>query len=243
MITEIISTRSSSYLYELAIDISEEIGIEVSPETLGNTLRRFNITRKVLDQRAMEINQEKIDNYIAQVSTLDGRELVWLDECHFNNKSSNRRYGYSPRGTRAIDPQPFQRGKKYSFIGAISANGPVVSAIFPGSVNGDRLYMFLEDDLLPRIEPNWTLIMDNVSFHRSNRIRDLINDQNINLIFLPPYSPHLDPIELTFNKMKAICKQYRNDDIERQEVIARAWNSISEDDCKGFVQRCGVYNI
>ena len=236
--------RPSLYLRELSRRLWINRGINITPATVGNTLRRMNYTRKVIDRRAMEIDPIKVQIFLNSIAELDVTDNVyWLDECHFNLRSGNRRYGYATRGDRAVQAQPFQRGIKYSVVGAIGFQHRMAAAIYVNAINAIRLEEFLDNELIPHIEEGSTLIMDNVAFHRSPMIRELIEDNNLHVIFLPPYCPQYNPIEYVFNKLKAYCKaNFNRYLIDQVDIIRRAWGSISPQDCRSFVKNCDIYN-
>ena len=108
--------------------------------------------------------------------------------------------------------QPAVRNPRYSVIAAINVRGIVAYDIVSGSMNGRRLYMWTYYRLLQHCTafpgPNSVLILDNVGFHRNRIFRRIVQFHGARLMYLPPYSPHLNVIELLFNALKQHLRKY-----------------------------------
>ena len=141
------------------------------------------------------------------------------------------------------------RGKRYSAIPVMSISGIHDVEIVEGSVNGNRFETFVENTVLPILNPfNGTnalsvVIMDNCSIHHVTSIVDLIEtDAQAKLIFLPPYSPDLMPLEEVFSKVKSIIKMnYKIFQVcsAPRALLAMAFTFITMDDCIGYTQHSG----
>ena len=114
--------------------------------------------------------------------------------------------GRAPRGERLIDKTPHGHWKTTTLIAALGIEGMRCSTVVDGAVNGDVFEAFVEQVLVPDLRPGDVVIMDNLSSHKRQRIRDLIEDADALLVFLPPYSPDLNPIELVFAKVKQLLR-------------------------------------
>ena len=110
--------------------------------------------------------------------------------------------GRAPRGERLIDKTPHGHWKTTTLIAALGISGMRCSTVVDGAVNGDVFEAFVEQVLVPDLRPGDVVIMDNLSSHKRRRIRELIEDAGAHLVFLPAYSPDLNPIELIFAKIK-----------------------------------------
>ncbi len=110
--------------------------------------------------------------------------------------------GRAPRGERLIDKTPHGHWKTTTLIAALGISGMRCSTVVDGAVNGDVFEAFVEQVLVPDLRPGDVVIMDNLSSHKRRRIRELIEDAAAHLVFLPAYSPDLNPIELIFAKIK-----------------------------------------
>ena len=114
------------------------------------------------------------------------------------------------------------------------------SLVVEGSTNGTVFETYLEDVLLPTLKRGQVVVMDNLSAHKGERVRELIEAKGCELIYLPPYSPDFNPIEQAFSKLKS----YLRDACARSqralmEVIGEALSTISTSDACGFFEHCG----
>jgi transposase len=106
-----------------------------------------------------------------------------------------RTYGRIAQNQRLILPCPYARGSKYSIISAISICEVMAALYTNGSVDSQIFLHFLEYSLVPNLKPNQTIILDNVSFHKVKGVKELIESTGARVLYLPPYSPDLSPIE------------------------------------------------
>lgn len=114
--------------------------------------------------------------------------------------------GRAPRGERLIDKTPHGHWKTTTLIAALGVEGMRCSTVVDGAVNGDAFEAFVEQVLVSDLRPGDVVMMDNLSSHKRQRIRDLIEDAGARLVFLPAYSPDLNPIELVFAKVKQLLR-------------------------------------
>ena len=113
-----------------------------------------------------------------------------------------RTRGRSPRGQRLIEKVPHGHWMTTTLIAALDVDGVRCATVVDGAVNGDVFEAFVEQVLVPELEPGDVVIMDNLSSHKRVRTRELIESAGAELVFLPPYSPDLNPIEMVFSKIK-----------------------------------------
>ena len=127
------------------------------------------------------------------------------------------RYARAPIGERAQASRPVNRGKNISIVGAVRLRGVVAMRAFEGSINIAKFLDFLERDLLPYTRAGDVLIMDNLSVHRDPKVIDKITQARVRVLFLPPYSPEFNPIELYWSSFKSTLRRFeaRN----RQELL------------------------
>lgn len=114
--------------------------------------------------------------------------------------------GRAPRGERLIDKTPHGHWKTTTLIAALGIDAMRCSMVVDGAVNGDIFEAFVERVLVPELRLGDVLIMDNLSSHKRARTRELIEHAGAELMFLPPYSPDLNPIELVFSKVKHLLR-------------------------------------
>lgn len=114
--------------------------------------------------------------------------------------------GRAPRGQRLIDKTPHGHWKTTSLIAALGMAGVRCSTVVDGAVNRDVFEAFVEQVLAPALRPGDVVVMDNLSSHKGEKIRRLIETRGASLEFLPPYSPDLNPIEMVFAKVKQLLR-------------------------------------
>ncbi len=114
--------------------------------------------------------------------------------------------GRAPRGERLIDKTPHGHWKTTTLIAALGIGGMRCSTVVDGAVIGDVFEAFVEQVLLDELHSGDVVIMDNLSSHKRQSIRELIESAGARLVFLPPYSPDLNPIELIFAKVKQLLR-------------------------------------
>ena len=145
-------------------------------------------------------------------------QLVFADESHFNRLTLRRPYAWAKRGDRASHYEFQFRGSKYSILPALSLDGILHLEVVENAVTGAAFRRFVEG-LLPRMNkwplPNSVLVVDNASIHKVAGICELVEEHGMRLMFLPSYSPDLNPIELSFSSIKAWLRANR-DEVNRE---------------------------
>ena len=114
--------------------------------------------------------------------------------------------GRAPRGQRLVAKTPHGHWQTTTLIAALGFEGMQCSTVVDGAVNGDVFEAFVERVLIPELKPGDIVIMDNLSSHKRARVRELIEEQQAELRYLPPYSPDLNPIEMVFSKIKQLLR-------------------------------------
>ena len=119
--------------------------------------------------------------------------MVYIDETGID--SCNRRYAKSKKGKPAYGAWRGKNFRRYSVIGAINQGKVIAPFVFDGSTDTALFIAWMKEHLLPSLRRGQTVIMDNASFHKSPKIRALIENAGCELLYSPPYSPDLNPIE------------------------------------------------
>jgi transposase len=114
--------------------------------------------------------------------------------------------GRAPVGQRLVDKTPHGHWKTTSLIAALGVSGTCCSTVVDGAVNRDVFEAFVERVLAPELKPGDVVILDNLSSHKGQKIRRLIESRGACVEFLPPYSPDLNPIEMVFAKVKQLLR-------------------------------------
>jgi transposase len=132
---------------------------------------------------------------------INPRRLVFIDETWMKTNMAPIR-GWAPRGARLPGQAPFGHWNTSTFIAALRHDRIDAPWVFEGPVNGDVFRTYVERVLVPVLRPRDIVIMDNLSSHKGAKVRELIGAAGARLLFLPPYSPDLNPIEQAFSKLK-----------------------------------------
>ena len=129
------------------------------------------------------------------------KRLIFVDET-WTKTNMTRLRGRAPAGQRLVAKVPHGHWKTTTLIAALGIEGMHCSTVVDGAVNADVFEAFVEQVLAPQLRPGDGVVMDNLSSHKRSRTRELLEAQGARLLFLPPYSPDLNPIEMIFAKIK-----------------------------------------
>ena len=121
-----------------------------------------------------------------------------------------RTRGWHRRGKRLVAKIPHGHWKTLTFIAALRGGRITAPLVLDGPINGEAFLAYVEQVLAPTLKPGDVVVMDNLGSHKNRAIRDAIRAAGARLIFLPPYSPDLNPIEQVFAKLKRCSERLRN---------------------------------
>lgn len=165
--------------------------------------------------------------------------LIFIDETSTNTKLT-KRTGWSPKGQRYRTHAPFGQWRTQTFIAGLRCHGLTAPWIVDAPMNRRIFETWIETQLAPTLSKGDVVILDNVGFHKSERAEQLVKDRGAWLLFLPAYSPDLNPIEMAFSKLKALLRKRaaRNFD-----AITNALGEIvglfSINECQNFFKAAG----
>lgn len=166
-------------------------------------------------------------------------KLVFLDECS-TNTAMHRRFGRSMRGERAEGVAPVNYGDNISVIGAIRLEGIVTVMTIEGAVDGDVFKAFTEHMLAPELHEGDVVVMDNLAAHKIAGISEAIEAVGARLIYLPPYSPDLNPIEKCWAKVKHFLRSFAARTKEAlYQKLAQSLDLVTLKDLLGWFKHCG----
>lgn len=165
--------------------------------------------------------------------------MVFLDECS-TNTAMERRYGRAPCGARAEGAAPVNYGDNISVIGAIRLEGIVTAMTIAGAVDGDVFKAFTSEFLAPELKPGDVVVMDNLAAHKVAGVREAIEAVGARLIYLPPYSPDLNPIEKCWAKVKHFLRSFAARTKEAlYQKLAQSLDLVTLKDLLGWFNHCG----
>ncbi len=172
---------------------------------------------------------------------IDARRLVFVDEMGANILLAPL-YAWARRGKRARTKVPRNRGLNTTLLASMTHEGmgPCVAVV--DSTTREVFEAYTEQMLSRALKPSQVVVMDNLSSHKGSKIRKLIEARGCELLFLPPYSPDLNPIEEAFAKVKALL---RRAGARTRETLVRAmgWalEAVTALDAQGFFEHCGYH--
>lgn len=215
--------KPTLYRDEMALFLWDEFGKHVTIQSISRALASVGWSKKAARQIAKEQNADLRDFYLHNLSTFRPYHLVFVDESGCDKRAGFRRTGWSPLGVTPVQISKFHRDRRYQILPAYAQDGIVLRRIFQGSTDANVFEDFIEQ-LLQHCnrwpEPKSVLIMDNASFHRTEKIQRMCSDSGVELVYLPPYSPDLNPIEEFFSELK--------------QFIKRRWNEYEVNPNQGF---------
>ena len=171
---------------------------------------------------------------------IDAGRLVCVDEMG-SNTSLAPLYAWSRRGERALARVPRNWGANVTLLASMSAEGMGPSLAVEGPTTREVFEVYLERFLAPALRPGQVVVMDNLSAHKGeDRVRDLIEERGCEVVYLPPYSPDLNPIEQAFAKLKTLLRRAGARTREALiEAMGRALDTVTARDARGFFGSCG----
>jgi transposase len=189
---------------------------------------------------ARERDPRKRAEFQEKIAKIAPERLVFLDESGFH-LAMYLSHGWSARGVRLVEAIPFQRGKNFSVLGAFDLLGMVCTFEKEGSIKRVDLESFLEQDLLPQLEEGAVLVLDNAKSHHGGKVAEIVEAAGCSLLYLPPYSPDFNPIELAWGWIKQSVRRAAPRNAEKrlaeiQSAIAR----LPEEFGKAWFRKAGL---
>lgn len=166
-------------------------------------------------------------------------KLVFLDESGAQTNMT-RTHGRAPRGQRVIEKLPHGHWQTTTMISAIRSSGPFASVIVNGATDSDVFRTYVREALTPQLHAGDVVILDNLQPHKAAGIRQMIEAAGARLLYLPPYSPDLNPIENMGSKVKRKLRSTAARSFD--SLINAVWSALDQvtpQDCLGFFRGCG----
>ena len=199
--------------------------LAVALSTVGRFFTRHGITRKkktahASEQKRPDVLKRREDWFDGQPD-LDPERLVFIDET-WTATNMARTHGRCPRGERLRESVPHGHRKTTTFVAGLRTDGMIAPLTLDGPFNGAIFFAYVEQFLAPALKPGDIVIMDNLSSHKAAGVREAIEAAGASLLYLPPYSPDFNPIEMAFAKMKALLRK------AAKRTIDALWTEIGE---------------
>jgi transposase len=170
---------------------------------------------------------------------MDAGKLVFLDESSINT-GMTRLYGRGILGARVIDYVPDVRFERISILSSVRLSGALAPLVFEGSLNGGLFKEYVSKCLAPTLQKGDIVIMDNLTSHKVKGVAELIMASGAHVVYLPPYSPDLNPIEMMWSKVKAHLRKAKARTRQALDgAIAAVLGLVSQTDISGWFAKDG----
>ncbi len=170
---------------------------------------------------------------------MDASRFVFLDETG-TATNMTRRYGRSPRGQRVVDATPHGHWLTTTFVAGLREDGIIAPLVLDGPMRGEVSRAYVEQMLAPALQSGDVVVLDNLAAHKVAGVREAIRAVGASVLYLPPYSPDLNPIEQLFAKLKALLRKAA---ARTKEAL---WSAIGEligafepAECQNYLRNCG----
>lgn len=175
--------------------------------------------------------QEKRREWKKAITSEMVEHLVFLDESGVNTDLT-RLYGRALSSQRAVDHAPLNTPRTTTVLSSIRLDGEKAFTTYQGGTTGKRFVQYLKETLLPTLRPGDIVVMDNMRSHHVKAVREILEANGMKVLYLPPYSPDLNPIEKMWSKMKAILRKWKIRSLDHlPDAIQRALACVSQLDC------------
>lgn len=195
---------------------------------------------------AVEQNREDVkserDAWRTDQPNMKIDKLVFLDESG-TNTGMTRLYGRGLSDERVVDYTPDVRFERTSILSSVRLNGDMVPLVYDGALNGELFKAYITQCLVPTLNKGDIVIMDNLTSHKVKGVVDPIVAAGAKVVYLPPYSPDFNPIEMMWSKIKAYLRKVKARTKESLETaIADALDCVTTSDILAWFAKCG-YSI
>lgn len=207
----VLKVDSSLYLTEIARLMKIRFGIVVDPTTLSRALRKAKWSRKRVWRICVRYSKHEEREFWRRYrrAHLMRKRLVFIDESHTDQRDLNRKFGWSRINSRSRFSHLFARGKRWTILAARTQSGLFTYKITTKTGNTRRFCRFVERKIMPKLKSDSVLVMDNASIHKSKEFTQFVKRHRLRILYLAPYCPHTNPIELDFNGIKCYLKKRR----------------------------------
>ena len=170
---------------------------------------------------------------------MDPTRFVFLDETGATTNMA-RRYGRCPRGERLVRMAPYGHWMTTTFVAGLRSSGVIAPLVLDGPMTGEVFKAYVEQMLAPSLSPGDVVVMDNLAAHKVAGVREAIRAVGASVLYLPPYSPDLNPIEQLFAKLKALLRKATARTKDALWItIGQALDAFPTAECQNYLANCG----
>ena len=176
-------------------------------------------------------------------SRIDISRLVFIDETWTKTNMAPLR-GWGNVGERLRAQAPHGHWKTLTFLAGLRCDGLTAPCVFDGPINGASFLSYVEQVLIPTLKPGDIVILDNLGSHKSKTVRERVKAAGARLLFLPPYSPDLNPIEQVFSKLKHLLRKAKERTVEATwKRIGTLIQSFKPQECSNYFKNAGYGSV
>jgi transposase len=242
-VAEAVEEEPDRTLRELCQWFLDRLGRRTSPSTVADALRRsgFRRRRKVLLAKERTSPKWMLRNaeYLAMAAAFDPSKLVFIDESGVQ-RGMLRTTAWRRPGSVVVGRTVRNRGTVTTVLGALSLKGVVAAMYGEGATTAEVFRAFVKECLVPALLPGAIVVMDNLGAHRAKGIVELIEAAGASVIFLPPYSPELNPIECTWAKVKGLIRTAAPQTLPQlHKALTAALSAVTPQDAAGWFRHTG----
>jgi putative transposase len=151
-----------------------------------------------------------------------------------------RLHGWAPKGRRLVDKVPHGKWKTATFLAALRKDRIEAPCLFDGPINGERFVAYVEQFLVPTLKRHDIVVLDNLGSHKGKAVRAAVKTAGARLLFLPKYSPDLNPIEQLFSKVKTLVRKAAPRSLDAvSDAIATALAAVPRAECANYFRNAG----
>lgn len=183
--------------------------------------------------------QERRAAWVVERLGWDTSHLVFIDESGARTNLV-RQYGRCPRGRRLVAYAPHGHWKTTTFVVALRCDGLSAPMVLDGAMNGKAFLAYVQQVLAPTLQSGDLVVMDNLSSHKAAGVRQAIEQTGALLMYLPPYSPDLNPIELAFSKLKWLLRSAAERSVDTLwSRLGQLLDAFPPQQCRNYFRHCG----
>jgi transposase len=170
---------------------------------------------------------------------MDLEKLVFIDET-WASTNMTRSYGRAPKGRRCLASAPLGNWQTTTFVAGLRRDQLTAPLVADGPMDGEMFLAWVEQFLCPTLRPGDIAILDNLSSHKVKGVKEAIAAGGASVLYLPPYSPDLNPIEKLFSKLKTLLRKAAKRSVdELWKEIGELLNTVSKSECANYFASSG----
>lgn len=240
---DFVKAHPDATLARLVDELEKSCHVKIGKSAVAEALKKRGLSRKKKSLVATEQKSERVmllrSQFAGKQKQHDPERLVFIDEAG-THISMTPTHGWAPRGERLHDYVPRNRGTVTTMLGALTIGGLEAVMTIEGSTNSAVFHAFITEVVAPRLNAGDIVILDNVSAHKNKKTKQHLEKMGVELVFLPPYSPDMNPIEECWSKVKSALRRFCARTIEGLDsAIASAAEAVTPTDAAGWFAHAG----